>query len=211
VRQLCSLTLHQCLLSLSLFLSPPTLSLSFSLLSQDLPAEVCAAAGGLGEGQGCGAGCLVSSFSLPPPSADASGAQPAPTPAFAIGSGKRWLVLACCCCCCCSISRGAATLRPSPPLPRRSPAQPRAPGLPGESPLVGTVAAHPPGRPLQTYRVQWGCARPARWVPWVPEPRGSRGGCLEFSLGSGIIHIWKTAEPAAGRAGRARPTGMQEL
>lgn len=152
---------------------------------------------------------LVSSFS-PPTKCGRNGSSGPPPPLHLRlapgGGGYR--------CRCCSISRGAATLRPLPLL-SRSPAQPEGrPGLPGESLSAGCCSCSPARKAPENLSAVVGVCPLVRWVLWVLVPRGSRRGAWSFRLAPGIIHIWKTAEPAAGRAGRvgrARPTGMQEL
>jgi hypothetical protein len=115
------------------------------------------------------------------------------------------------CCRCCSISRGAATLRPPPRLPR-SPAQPEGrPGLPGESLSAGCFSCPPARKAPENLSAVVGVCPPVRWVLWVLVPRGFKGAP---GVSPSIIYIWKTAEPAAsraGRVGRARPTGMQNF
>lgn len=185
---------------------PPCASLLSLSLKISLPAKSSMLQEGWGKGKGAERGCLVSSFSPfpppPPPKCGRVGSRASPTPALAIGSGRR---MGCRGCSTISLGAargapypGAATLRPRPP----SPARPE--GLRGESHSA---------RPAP-------CKLAGGRGGGVPAARGSHGAgaawlqpgvLLSFLLARGIVRIWKTAEPADSRAGRARPTAMREL
>lgn len=183
----------------------PSLSLSLSL-KISLPAKSSLLQEGWGKGKGAEKGCLVSSFSPlpppPPPKCGRVGSRASPTPALAIGSGRR---MGCRGCSTISLgaARGAPYREPRPCAHGRR----RQPGRRGSA-VSPTQPARPPAN------------LPAAVVGVCPRRGGSHGagaawlqlGVLRsFLLARGIVRIWKTAEPADSRAGRARPTAMREL